>query len=497
MASLVGIDLGTTYSVIAHFDDFGSVAVCRDDHGDNLIPSCVALDKGEWSVGLPAKKTWATEDPDNLTEKAAARFKRDMGSTSKTWTLDGTEYSPTDLSARLLKHLKHIADKQMLSTGTTVVTIPANFSMEARQATLDAARLAGLKVDFILNEPTAAALYYAYREKLPGDGNYAVYDLGGGTFDVSVIKVDGQKVDVAISNGIHRLGGMDFDNKLLEIIKGKLEAEFSRSLEYEDLRDLGCDYLRIEELKKNLSRRPSEILFVSGKTIEVSRTEYEAAIDSFISQTEMCCEATLDEAGLSPSQLSGVLLAGGSTRTPLVRQSIREIFGQDPLVVVNVDEVVAQGAAVYAALRNKERLNPAQATAMSSIGLQEVTNMYYGTVANIWDESVGEFNLGNSILLEKGERIPCHKEKDYYTSRDNQTLVECVVTECAYPEKDPRLVKELGSIEMTLPPNRPKGQEIRVTYCYDANQILHCSFKDVESGEEANMSINIAGESEN
>ncbi len=496
MASLVGIDLGTTYSVIAHFDDFGRVEVCRDDGGDNLIPSCVALDKGDWSVGVPAKRAWVT-DPNNVTEKAAARFKRDMGSTSKTWTLDGTEYSATDLSRRLLEHLKRIADKQMLSTGTTVVTIPANFSMEARQATLDAARLAGLKVDFILNEPTAAALYYAYCKKLPGDGHYAVYDLGGGTFDVSVVKVEGQKVDVVVSNGIHRLGGMDFDNKLFEIIKGKLEAELGQSLEDDNLLHEGCDYLRIEELKKSLSTRTSETLFFRGKMVEVSRTEYEAAIDSFISQTEMCCEATLDEAGLSPSQLSGVLLAGGSTRTPLVRQSIREVFGQDPLVVVNVDEVVAQGAAVYAALRNKERLNKAQAEATSSIGLQEVTNKYYGTDAYMRDESTGKPYLGNSILLEKGEQIPCKRKGDYYTAHDNQTLVACKVTECAFPEKDLSLVKMLREREMTLPPNRPAGQKIRVTYRYDANQILHCTFKDVESDEEEYVSINIAGKSEN
>lgn len=486
MGAYVGIDLGTTFSAISHIDETGRPTVLHNKEGQNITPSCVAMYDGEMHVGEQARKAWGIDD-----ENVVARFKRDMGST-KTFKLDGREFTPTTLSAAVLKKLKTDAEAQVGEISEAVVTIPANFSQEAREATMDAAKQAGLNVNYIINEPTAAALFYAFKSGEELSGIYAVYDLGGGTFDVSVIQVSGQDVDVLSSNGVARLGGDDFDRACREIVKKKHKEEHGSAIEDED-------YLinDAEEEKKSLSSRKRAIAKVGRQAIEVRREDFEDAISHLITQAEMLCEATIEEADIDASDIRGVFLAGGSTRIPAVQESIKRVFGQEPISTVNVDEVVALGAALYAAYKSDgQNLNAAQEDAIKRIKVTESTNKCFGTISIALNQNKNQLEEQNSILIRKGEKIPCSVTESFYTMSDNQTAVKCVVTESTSPETDPRFVKVIWEGELKLPEGRPEGQEVQVTFGYDDSQIMFCSFKDVESGNELPVDISMSGSSD-
>ena len=341
MTSFIGIDLGTTFSAVATIDSTGRPVIVHNSDGKNITPSCVTENEdGVLEVGEFAQSAWGL-NPD----KAAARFKRDMG-TSAEIKLNGDSFSPTELSAVVLKKLKQDAESEIGRVGEAVVTIPANFSNEARDATMAAAKSAGLNVKYIINEPTAAALYYAFKNNEDLHGIYAVYDLGGGTFDVSIIRVDGQDIDVIASNGVARLGGDDFDLAFKKIVQKKYKELTGESLDNEDFTTNDA-----EHEKRSLSKRKSVTRKINRKLIDVSRDEFEESISSLVTQAEMLCEATLDEADISASDVRAVLLAGGSTRIPLVKESIKRVFSKEPVSSVNVDEVVALGAALYAAYK--------------------------------------------------------------------------------------------------------------------------------------------------
>ena len=244
MAAIIGIDLGTTFSAVATLDETGRPMIVHNPDGGNIMPSCVTENEGVIVVGEFAQRTWG-----NAPDKAAARFKRDMG-TSSTHTVNGREFTPTELSTFVLKKLIQDAAAVIGPIREAVVTIPANFAHEAREATMSAAKAAGLNVRFIINEPTAAALYYAFKSGDGLSGNYAVYDLGGGTFDVSIIRVDGQNVEVLASNGVSKLGGDDFDDALCEIVARKYRDLAGEETEPDDYTKNDA-----EEDKKSLSRR--------------------------------------------------------------------------------------------------------------------------------------------------------------------------------------------------------------------------------------------------
>ncbi len=493
MKLIIGIDLGTTYSTVAQFDEHGRSVVMNDSNGESLVPSCVAFFKKKWWVGDEARRQWAS-GPSN----AAARFKRHMG-TSERFPIGKESCTPTQLSAHVLGYLSKMIENHEGEIGSTVVTIPANFSVEARQATLDAAKQAKLNVDYIINEPTAAALYYAYSGDLPGDGNYAVYDLGGGTFDISLIEVEGGDVDVIASNGVSRLGGMDFDHCLQQIVRDKFKEATGESLEDHEMHEPPLDLVSIEELKRRLTRRETVTVFARGTLIEISRKEFEEAISRLVLQAEICCESTLEEAGMKPSDLTGVILAGGSTRVPLVQESILKVFDNIKLVQsTNVDEVVALGAALYAALRSdSSEYNAVQNAALACLSLQEVTNMNFGTVALGSHEVTGYPMEYNSIIIEKGTPIPCSEEESYFTVRHGQDKIDCRITECSYQETElndfVRIISKDTILELPPPPEGgvwPSGEEIIITYSYDENQIMHCSFKHHNTGETKEVSLN-------
>lgn len=483
MGTVIGIDLGTTFSAMASIDETGRPRIAHNSEGQNITPSCVMVEPdGRVVVGSDAEKIWGI-NPDD----AAARFKRDMG-TSKTFPVNGRDFTPTQLSSLVLKKLKQDAEKTLGQVDEAVVTIPANFSHEARDATMTAAREAGLKVQYIINEPTAAALYYAFRSGEELSGNYAVYDMGGGTFDISVIRVDGQNVEVLASNGVARLGGDDFDQAIVDIVRQKYNEATGDGLEPEDYskEDAEAD-------KKSLSNRDQVRVRAARQSLTITRAEFEAKISHLISSAEMNCEDTVEEAGLVMSDLTGVLLAGGSTRVPAVRANIEKTFGQAPIDSVNVDEIVALGAALYAAYRSdKKNLSAIQQKAVEKIKVSESTGMCFGTISLGIVESRQEIEEQNSVLIRKGDRIPCSVTRSFYTVSEGQQSVRCTVTESSAPESDPRFVKTVWEGDLELPPGRPAEQEIQVTFAYDANQIMKVSFMDVASGKKTTQDLSYA-----
>ena len=481
MTSYLGIDLGTTFSAAAYIDESGRPKIVNLDK-ENIIPSCVAMIKDQIVVGERARRQWGN-DPDT----AAARFKRDMGGKAE-YTIDGSPYTPTDLSSMVLKRIKELAEGTIGEIGEVVVTIPANFAQEARDATMLAAQNAGLNVKYIINEPTAAALYYAYTSDGSLTGTYAVFDLGGGTFDISIIKVSGNDVDVVASNGLSKLGGDDFDRALLKLVQEKYEEETERQM---DLQDFPIN--DAEEEKKSLSRRKRSTVEIDGDLVDISRSEFEEVISSYLSQIEMMCEATIEEAGIGPSDIDEVFLAGGSTRIPAIQELIERVFGSEPTSEHNVDEVVALGAALYAAYKSDgEHLSALQKQSVSKISVTETSNMCFGTISVSHSEATGTDVLQNSILIYKGETLPCSVTQSYYTIRQDQDAIDCKITESKSAESNPKFVKIIWEGTLELPKNREAGKEIQITYSYDENQLMSASFKDVESGNETNIEISLA-----
>jgi len=477
MSVFIGIDLGTTYSAVSYIDDTGRPKVIHNSEGSNVTPSCIDFANEKASVGEEARKSLG------LSSTIAARFKRDMG-TSKTYKIGGSEYTPTDCSAIVLKKILQDAEKAVGRVGEAVVTTPANFANEARTATLEAAKLAGLNVNHIVNEPTAAALYYAFQSGEDLHGHYAVYDLGGGTFDVSIIKANGQDVEVITSDGVSRLGGDDFDIALQKIVQRKYKKLTGDDLDEEDFTKTDA-----EEDKKSLSKRDSIKIRVMRSNIEVTRGEFEQEISSLIAQTEMLCESVIDEAGLTVSDIQNVFLAGGSTRMPVVLESVKRAFKKNPVSSVNVDEVVTLGAALYAAFKgDKSKLSPVQKNSIQKIKVSDATTKCFGTIA-LEQNIKGELEDRVSILINKNAKIPCSVTKSYYTTHDDQEKVNFSITESVAAETDPRFVNILWEDGLSLPSGRPQGQEIKVTYSYDDNQTIHASFIDVDTGKEMKTSL--------
>jgi len=487
MSAFIGIDLGTTFSAIATIDESGRPIIVHNSEGENITPSCVTEENGTVEVGEFARRTWGADDT-----AAAARFKREMG-TNKEYILNNHTFNPVELSSFVLKKLVQDAEKSLGRIGEVVVTIPANFSNDARDATMQAAKDAGLNVNYIINEPTAAALYYAFKNGGEFHGNYAVYDLGGGTFDVSIIKVDGQNVEVLATNGVAKLGGDDFDFALVDLVRKKYKAITGDDLDPEDFTKNDA-----EEEKKSLSKRKSVTVRVNKKMIDISKAEFEEAISTLVTQAELLCESAVEEADIEPRNISAVFLAGGSTRIPVVRESIKRVFDQEPLDSANVDEVVALGAALYAAYKgDRENLTAAQQVAIDKINVSETTSKCFGTLSLSHNEERSENELENSILIYKGDKIPTSIMESFYTAVDGQEQVRCRLTESTAPESDPKFVKIVWEGMLDLPPGRPAGQEIRITYAYDDNQIMKCSFLDVATSKKVEIDLSMSDSESN
>jgi molecular chaperone DnaK len=494
MSNFVGIDLGTTFSAIARLNSIGKPEIVPNADGERITPSIVYFpsdDPGSIFVGLEAKQARALED-----SRVVAEVKREMGESELAIELDGQSYSPEAIAAIILEKLRKDAVQQIGDIADAVITVPAYFEESHRKATMDAGEIAGLNVRAIVNEPTAAALFYATNHEV--NGKVVVYDLGGGTFDVTVMDVNGKEIDIISSEGDRHLGGVDFDNFLLDLLNRKYNEQFGADLIQKEA-DRSKHLDGVETLKKTLSRREKGSISLAGEAgqqrFEVTRAEFEELISPIIAKSEMLVEMALDEANVAPTSVDKVLLVGGSCRIPFVQQRLKTIFGFEPSLEVNVDECVALGAAIHAGLKATEAggvVVPAGiAAGLKDIQLTDVCNHSYGTIVVSIDEETNRECLKNEILLAKNTALPCSRTETYYTVADGQQSLNVRVTQCE--SDDPEYAKVLFDDDMPLPPNRPAGRPVEITYTYDTNQRMHCLFKDVESGRQAEVSLTDSG----
>ena len=487
MAAFIGIDLGTTYSAISYIDENGSPKIINNSEGENITPSCILIEGDTVIVGEEARKELG------LSDNVLARFKRDMGEKGKKYEVDGKEYTPTDCSSLVLKKLFQDAQKEIGEIGDAVVTIPANFTNKARTATITAAKLAGLEVENIVDEPTAAALYYAFKRGAALNGQYAVYDLGGGTFVISIINVtqkkDKQDIDVLASEGVKKLGGDDFDTILQKIVKKKFKDEHNEKLAEQDYTKTEA-----EEDKKSLSKRENVNVRSNKKNIKVTRAEFEEKISSLVMQAEMLCESILNENNLTPEDLQEVFLVGGSTRVPCVEKSVERVFNKKPTKSINVDEAVVLGASLYAAYKgDPSNLNVAQKEAVDKIKVTDVTPSFFGTFAYEPILNTEDLKKLVSIIIDKNTPRPCSVTKSFYTMYEGQEAIDCTITSSDNKEEDPKFVTIEKESILHLPPDRPANLEIQITYSFDDNGVMQASFKDVESGKVENLKISPTG----
>ena len=479
-ANIIGIDLGTTTTLVARFNEAGKPEITTNTAGEGITPSVIQIeDTGNVIVGTEAKKFIGTGTP-----HVFAEFKREMG-TDKSWIVGSKTVTPVELSALLLKQVVAEYTQQFGQPQCVVITWPANYRNEQREATKDAAARAGLKVEYFIEEPTAAALYYATDTAL--DGKYLVYDFGGGTFDVTLIEAHGNTINVLYQDGVQELGGKDLDNALLKIIGEKFRTKTGDEF---DAVDCNFDKLAVESAKHTLSTKDkTSIRLVSAKhgpvLVDLSRDEFEAGISHLVSQAEMACENVLrcgkDDASehVKKSDIKEIFMAGGTSRVPAMQASVERLFGKKPKVK-NPADAIAMGAAIYAAHKaSGGTLNALQARSVADVEVGLIAPHFFGTSV-LKDDHSGVYN---DIVIPKGEKLPCRVEKIYAVPNDNQTNVQCDVTQSAINEPIMEFVTKIWEGGLALPPGRPAGQPIKVIYAYDINGTMQCSFEDVKTGK--------------
>ena len=492
MTNIVGIDLGTTFSALSILNAIGKPEIIPNADGERLTPSAIFFDEENSDivrVGIEAINSRHIN-----AERSVRWIKRYMGDANYKRKIDSNEWTPVELSALILKKLKQDCSVEHGEIRDAVISVPAHFDEVRRKATMEAGKIAGLNVIGIVNEPVAAALYYATTKKV--SGKVLVYDLGGGTFDVTIMEVDGHDMKIVCSQGDHALGGVDFDRKILEILEQKYKEKFNVDLigseedraKYED---------EAEDIKRTLSRRnvAKKMLYgpAGNMRVEVTREMFEEAIESLIERADILVEVALDEAGIEPSAIDKVLLVGGSTRIPLVQQRLEKMFGKPPETAVNVDECVALGAAMHAGLtmmrKNPDAVSVGISSSLMDINLTDVCNHSYGTICAPIDKETGRRVIQNRIILRKNTPLPCETSQTFYTLKEGQKEVEVTITQGE--GTDVEFVNTIATYKLELPPDRPAECPIKVTYSYDVNQRMHCKFEDVESGRALEVDISL------
>jgi len=497
MGNIVGIDLGTTFSALAILNAIGKPEIIPNVDGERLTPSAIFFD--EENADLIRIGIEAINSRHLNAQRSVRWIKRHMGDANYCKKIDGKNWTPVDLSGLILKKLKQDSSVEHGEIQDAVISVPAHFDEIRRKATMDAGKKAGLNVIGIVNEPVAAALYYATTRAITG--KVLVYDLGGGTFDVTIMDVKGPQMNIVCSQGDHALGGVDFDKEILRMLEQHYQDKFNAKLLNSD-EDRAKYEDEAEDIKKTLSRRDVAKKMLYGPEgsmrAEITRDMFEQAISSLMARTDILVEVALEEASAKPSDIDKVLLVGGSTRMPIVQQRLEKMFGFAPETAVNVDECVALGAAIHAGLttiREKPDAVPVGiASGLKDINLTDVCNHSYGTICAPVDKETGKRVVQNRIILKKNTPLPCEVSQTFYTVSKGQTEVEVTITQGE--DSAVEYVNKIAMHKLELPPDRPAECPIKVTYSYDVNQRMHCKFEDVESGKAlaVELSLNKNGE---
>jgi len=493
----VGIDLGTTYSALCQLDNEGSPISIRNADDRTITPSVVVLgDDGHVMVG-PSFERIAIEDPSRIVEA----IKRQMGNKDYFVVYQNKKLTPEFISALIMKKMKQDAEKRIGPIGNAVVTVPYYFNDVRRKATQDAGRIAGLNVIDIINEPTAATLAYAWKKGELGrtdiesrEKTILVYDLGGGTFDVTVVRYTPTNFRVLATDGDVMLGGLDWSQRLVDHVAEQFTRKFGEDPR-EDPEVMLSFNQECEEAKRQLSNKaqtPIDVYY-KGKsmTVSLTRGDFERMTGDLLQRTKDTTELVMQQAQIDKGDFDEVLLVGGSTYMPVVEHMLKEVTGGNPSREMAPEEAVAQGAAIHAAILEARetggqgRMAQAVISRLRSVNTNDVNSHSLGV--KITDPNNRDRKI-NHIMIPKNTQIPFDVSQKFVTNSANQRRIHVYILEGEVP--DPDACTQVGDFRITdLPPNLPAGSPVEVTYRYDANGRIHASAIEMTANKAAETEI--------